>query len=144
MRSVVSNVPRKVYGSSPPVDVVPAGAAFSVVDGWKVTDEPGVVVGAGVYAGGGSLEGTVKAFIPGRSGRRVAGDGFEKGFGFGLGVLRPVLPEKGFPIFSIDLDEVLECVECVDLLLFLRPSLRIDPKIERRSGARESEGIVLL
>lgn len=32
-------------------------------------------MGEGVYAGGGSLDGTVKAFIPGRSGRLVAGAG---------------------------------------------------------------------
>jgi hypothetical protein len=40
---------------------------------------PDAAVGEGVYAGGGSLDGTVKAFIPGRSGRRVAGDGFVRG-----------------------------------------------------------------
>jgi hypothetical protein len=42
---------------------------------------PDAAVGEGVYAGGGSFDGTVKAFIPGRSGRRVAGDGFVRGLG---------------------------------------------------------------
>lgn len=36
---------------------------------------PDAAVGEAVYAGGGSLEGTVKAFMPGRSGRLVGGDG---------------------------------------------------------------------
>ena len=43
---------------------------------------PDAEVGDGVYAGGGSFDGTVKAFMPGRSGRRVAGDGLARGFGF--------------------------------------------------------------
>lgn len=42
---------------------------------------PDAAVGEGVYAGGGSLEGTVNAFMPGRSGRLVAGDGFARGLG---------------------------------------------------------------
>jgi hypothetical protein len=36
---------------------------------------PDAAVGEAVYAGGGSLEGTVKAFMPGRFGRLVGGDG---------------------------------------------------------------------
>lgn len=48
---------------------------------------PEAAVGDAVYAGGGSFDGTVNAFIPGLSGRLVAGDAFENGFGFGLGVL---------------------------------------------------------
>jgi hypothetical protein len=55
---------------------------------------PVAVVGEGVYAGGGSFEGTVKAFIPGRSGRLVAGDGFEKGFRLEL-LLRSAALIKG-------------------------------------------------
>lgn len=47
---------------------------------------PDAEVGDGVYAGGGSLDGTVNAFIPGRSGRRVAGEGFASG----LGLLLPI------------------------------------------------------
>lgn len=42
---------------------------------------PDAEVGDGVYAGGGSFEGTVKAFMPGRFGRRVAGDGLVRGLG---------------------------------------------------------------
>ncbi len=51
-------------------------------------------VGDSEYAGGGWFEGTVKAFMPGRSGRRVAVDGLVRG----LGLLRSVslLKEKGF------------------------------------------------
>jgi hypothetical protein len=49
---------------------------------------PEAAVGDGVYAGGGSFEGTVKAFMPGRSGRLVAGDGFLSGLVLGLGLLR--------------------------------------------------------
>ena len=45
-------------------------------------------MGDGVYAGGGSLEGTVKASMPGLSGRLVAGEGFLRGFVLGLGLLR--------------------------------------------------------
>lgn len=40
---------------------------------------PVAVEGEGVYAGGGSFDGTVNAFIPGLSGRLVAGDGFDIG-----------------------------------------------------------------
>jgi hypothetical protein len=43
---------------------------------------PDAAVGDAVYAGGGSFEGTVNAFIPGRSGRLVAGDGLVSGLGF--------------------------------------------------------------
>lgn len=45
---------------------------------------PEAAFGDGVYAGGGSFEGTVNAFIPGRSGRLVAGEGFARGLGLGL------------------------------------------------------------
>ena len=37
-----------------------------------------------MYAGGGSFEGTVNAFIPGRSGRLVGGEGLARGLGLGL------------------------------------------------------------
>ena len=47
---------------------------------------PVAAVGEGVYAGGGSFEGTVKAFIPGRSGLRVAGEGLVRGLGLLLGM----------------------------------------------------------
>jgi len=49
---------------------------------------PDAAVGDGVYAGGGSLEETVKAFIPGRFGRLVGGDGFVRGCEEGLLMLR--------------------------------------------------------
>lgn len=48
-----------------------AGAANSGI--WFSSVGPDCTVGEGVYAGGGSFEGTVKAFMPGRSGRLVAG-----------------------------------------------------------------------
>jgi len=69
-----------------------SGAGSSEI--WVARFGPDAAVGDGVYAGGGSLDGTVKAFIPGRSGRRVAGDGFVRG----LGLLRDPtsLGEKGF------------------------------------------------
>jgi len=98
-----------------------------------------VEVGDGVYAGGGSLEGTVKAFIPGRSGRRVAGEGFVSG----LGLLLPMFPgcnESGISegprneglvgvcMSDAFVEEVFDL--CEDLLL-LRPILRREPKSDR-------------
>jgi hypothetical protein len=63
------------------------GAATSLLGssegGYEIIG-PLAAVGDGVYAGGGSLEGTVNAFIPGRSGLLVAGEGLESGFGLGL------------------------------------------------------------
>ena len=101
IKSVVSKVARKEYGSSPPrvaedgLDPV-AGAASGTGSSeiWVARFGPDAAVGDGVYAGGGSLEGTVKAFMPGRSGRRVAGEGFVRG----LGLLRAPtsLGENGF------------------------------------------------
>jgi hypothetical protein len=79
IRSVVSKVPRKLYGSSPPpcvtwddvAGVEESGISIASSEAWMVVGivrvGPVVVVGDGVYAGGGS-------FIPG--GRLVAGDGF--------------------------------------------------------------------
>jgi hypothetical protein len=142
IRRVVSKVPRNEYGSSPPVDVVvgawAAAGAGAVEDpaSSDVKDGPDADVGDGVYAGGGSLEGTVNAFIPGRSGRRVAGEGFVSG----LGLLLPIPP--GCNVEGISegprndgvagvwrsdafVDEVSE--RCDDLLL-LRPIFRREPK----------------
>jgi len=101
IRRVVSKVARNEYGSSPPrvaeegpddvASVAASGTGSSEI--WVARVGPDAAVGDGVYAGGGSFEGTVKAFIPGRSGRRVAGDGFVRG----LGLLRPTsLGENGF------------------------------------------------
>lgn len=56
-----------------------AGAASSEI--WLSSVGPDCTVGEGVYAGGGSFEGTVNAFIPGRSGRLVAGAWLAKGLG---------------------------------------------------------------
>lgn len=92
---------RNEYGSSPPrvaeeglddvAGVAASGTGSSEI--WVARVGPDAAVGDGVYAGGGSFEGTVKAFIPGRSGRRVGGDGFVRG----LGLLRPTsLGENGF------------------------------------------------
>lgn len=55
---------------------------------------PVTAVGDGEYAGGGAFEGTVKAFIPGRSGRRVAGDGLVRGLRLLRGI--SLLWGKGF------------------------------------------------
>ena len=59
---------------------------------WGVNIGP--VVGHDEYAGGGWFEGTVKAFMPGRSGRRVAVDGLVRGLRLLRGV--SLLKEKGF------------------------------------------------
>ena len=50
-----------------------------------------VVVGDSEYTGGGALEGTVKAFMPRRLGRRVTINGLVRG----LGLLRGVSLLKG-------------------------------------------------
>lgn len=75
---------------------------------------PEVVVGTVVYAGGGSFDGTVKAFIPGLSGLLVGPEGCRKGFGEGLRccccALCVVLAGE------VDLDEELRLI------------LRMDPK----------------
>ncbi len=75
IRRMVSKVVRKVYGSSScraelvegAGDEARAAAAFPVYAGAGLRVGPDVAVGEGVYAGGGSLEGTVNAFMPGRS-----------------------------------------------------------------------------
>jgi len=101
IRRVVSKVARKEYGSSRPFVAgedledaagVASGTGSSEICVAKVW--PDAAVGDGVYAGGGSFDGTVKAFMPGRSGRRVAGEGFVRG----LGLLREAssLRAKGF------------------------------------------------
>jgi hypothetical protein len=101
IKSVVSKVARKEYRSSPPrVASVCLNVAASAAsgagssEGWVARFGPDAAVGDKVYASGGLLDGTVKAFILGRSGRRVAGDGLARG----LGLLRkPTLSgENGF------------------------------------------------
>ena len=52
---------------------------------------PVAAVGDGEYVGGGAFEGTVKAFMPRRSGRRVTVNGLVRG----LGLLRGVSLLKG-------------------------------------------------
>lgn len=61
---------------------------------WGVNIRPVVAVGDSEYIGGGWFEGTVKAFMPGRSGRRVAINGLVRGPGLLRGV--SLLKEKGF------------------------------------------------
>ena len=96
MRSVVSKTVRKEYGSSPRatavedlgvsvaasglVDDVGGSSSYTGAVGGSVG--PDAAVGEAVYAGGGSFEGTVNAFMPGRSGRLVGGERFAKGNGF--------------------------------------------------------------
>ena len=61
---------------------------------------PDANVGDAVYAGGGSFEGTVKAFMPGRSGRRVAGEGLVRGQGLLLvaSLVRNEAPRPAGPL----------------------------------------------
>lgn len=70
-----------------------AGAASSEI--WESSVGPDWTVGDGVYAGGGSFEGTVKAFMPGLSGRLVAGEGLASGLGL-LRLEASSLSAKGF------------------------------------------------
>jgi hypothetical protein len=53
---------------------------------WGVNIGPVAAVGDSEYIGGGAFEGTVKAFMPGRLGRRVAVDGLVRGQGLLRGV----------------------------------------------------------
>lgn len=90
MSSLVSKVVRNEYGSSLPAPTVEgtgasAGAGGADVDGDSIlyagafegSVGPDAGVGSAEYAGGGSFEGTVNAFIPGRSGRLVGAVGFD-------------------------------------------------------------------
>lgn len=79
IKRTVSKVARKAYLSSVPDALVAAG----VFVGKFAKDGAGASTGDGEYAGGGSLDETVNAFMPGLSGRRVAGEGFDSGFGLG-------------------------------------------------------------
>lgn len=95
----------------------------------------GAASGAGVYAGGGSFEGVVNAFMPGRSGRRVAGDDEPKGLFDNGGTPRP----------GVDLRFMM--IECVDVLVgevgleFLRANFFLMlPSILVPESRRESEG----
>lgn len=118
-------------------------------------------MGDGVYAGGGSFDGTVNAFMPGRSerrlvdlrtqalaenlpGRLVAGDGLVRG----LGLLRPILLSDDvltLRLPGLEGSGVMDLVVETEELLFLRPSLRSEPNTERRCecmsvGMAESSG----
>lgn len=120
----------------------PASSEAWIVGG-TTSVGPVVVVGLSVYAGGGSLEGTVNAFMPGLSGRRVAGEGFVSGFGLGvrcLDVLLKGLRGLGEGVGEVGVleSELLERCEALDLL---RPSLRIEPRNER-DGTEVSEGLM--
>lgn len=97
----------------------------------------GAASGAGVYAGGGSFEGVVNAFMPGRSGRRVAGDDEPKGLFDNGGTPRP----------GVDLRFMM--IECVVVLVeevgleFLRANFflmlpSILPESRRRSDVEGS------
>ncbi len=55
---------------------------------------PVAAVGDSEYVGRGAFKGTVKAFMPGRLGRRVAIDGLVRGLGLLRGV--SLLKGKGF------------------------------------------------
>lgn len=96
IRRVVSKVDRKAYGSSllaVALSDVPFGCDLSCPVGRM---GPESAVGDGVYAGGGSFDGTVNAFMPGRSGRRVAGERFADRLGAFQGGTKVLLaPEVG-------------------------------------------------
>lgn len=139
IRRVVSKVPRNEYGSSPPVVVGAWAAAGAGAEDPASSDArvgPDAEVGDGVYAGGGSFDGTVNAFIPGRSGRRVAGEGFVRG----LGLLLPIPPgcnvdgisegPRNEGVAGVWRSEafVAEVSERCEDLLLLRPIFRREPK----------------
>ena len=95
-RRTVSKVLRKEQGSSPMVSIVISIACLfkdiaSSSSYQGVNIRPIAAVGDSIYAGGGAFEGTVKAFIPRRSRRRVAVDRLVRG----LGLLRSVSLLKG-------------------------------------------------
>ena len=73
-------IPVAIGAACPFEDVASSGGC------WGVNIGPVAAVGDGEYAGGGAFEGTVKAFMPGRSGRRVAVDGLVRGQGLLRGV----------------------------------------------------------
>lgn len=98
-----------------------------------------------MYAGGGSLDGTVNAFMPGRSGRLVAAEGLVRGFEFLLADDWPIERGKGrkstgpLKVGDAGIGEVgvwsfegvTELLEFCDELLFLRPILRKEPRRDR-------------
>ncbi len=61
---------------------------------WGVKFRPVAAVGDSVYTSGGAFEGIIKAFMPRRSGRRVASNGLVRGLGWLRGIL--LLWGKGF------------------------------------------------
>ena len=132
IKITVSKVARKAYLSSVPDALV----AVEVFVGRSAKDGPVGLTGDGEYAGGGSFDGTVKAFMPGLSGRRVAGEGFDSGFGLGDRDLLPTgfagaassagAGRNGLPELCVS----TALADSVDLALFLRPSLLRDPKTE--------------
>lgn len=105
---------------------------------------PVAVVGFSLYAGGGSFDGTVNAFMPGRSGRRVAGLGFAIGLGLvllkGFPGFRSAGPRKVGVVGEVR-SELLDLWEVCDALLFLRPSLRMEPRKDLE-GAAFSDGLI--
>ena len=73
----------------------------------------------------------MKAFMPGRSGRLVGPEGFENGFELWFAMLEG---EKGLRSLVGVVESVLlwsEVAECDEMLLPLRPSLRMEPRKER-------------
>jgi hypothetical protein len=90
----------------------------------------------------------VKAFMPGRSGRLVAGDGFPRGLDEGT-FLRAVMLLKGLrglkSAASCDEGEMgelrSELLDLCEALLFLRAILRIEPKKDL-DGAASSVGLI--
>lgn len=154
-RITVSKVARNAYLSSAPDELA---FAAGVAVGRFTNDGAETSTGDGEYAGGGSFDGTVNAFMPGLSGRLVAGDGFESGFGLGdLDLDAAGFAGTGseeapwFPVSTV-------LVDFVDLVLFLRPNFRlIEPNIELRFdsdpsfhelvgivGARTTECVIVL
>lgn len=103
----------------------------------------------------------MKAFMPGRSGRLVAGDRFESGLGLTLLLLPPMFAavdglRSAAPLVLctgaswewVDMLDLVDFADFVDTLLLFRPNFLMEPNSDRLwvgSGSRihgESEGMV--
>jgi len=86
----------------------------------------------------------VKAFMPGRSGRLVAGDGFDSGLGLTLLLLPPMFSAvdglrsaaplelcTGASCELVDLLDLVDFADFVETLLLFRPSFLMEPNSDR-------------
>jgi hypothetical protein len=115
-----------------------SGNGVSVVAGGAIYVVSVETLGDGVYAGGGSFDGTVNAFIPGLSGLLV---GFVVANGFGLGLRRGMAEvSRGFDVeLLVASPGRSDEFDFVETLLFLRPNLRIEPKKEREADVSSED-----